>query len=116
VNTNQKYSVWGKILTQADDYNFCQLDSNFTIQNWTIYSRDDQDQSAEFDILVGDTASIASASSIVASAPPTMTTAKSATSSTLTGWTTSVSAGKFVFVKLVSITGDGVDIQVGGLV
>ena len=43
-------------------------------------------------------------SSIVASAPPTMTTAQKATSSTLTGWTTTVNAGDILQVTISSVS------------
>ncbi len=109
-------TIFGNTFTTADEYVLFQIPTAFTISSWTISSTNDSNQSAEFDILTGDTASIASASSITASAKPTMTTAKSATSSTLTGWTTTITAGKWVFVKLLSITGDGVNIQVGGTI
>ena len=109
-------TIFGNTFTEADEYVLFKLPTAFTISSWTISAIDDSNQSAVFDILVGDTASITSASSITASAKPTMTTAKSATGSTLTGWTTTIEAGKFVFIKLESITGDGVNLQVGGTV
>lgn len=73
-----------------------------TITSWSILG--DVSGSIEFDITKTTYASFPTTSSIVASAPPTMTTAQKATSSTLTGWTTTVNAGDILQVTISSVS------------
>ena len=73
-----------------------------TITSWAILG--DQTGSIEFSITKTTYSSFPTASSIVASAPPVITTAQKATSSTLTGWTTEISAGDILSVSISSVT------------
>lgn len=78
--------------------------SNGTINTWTIIG--DQTGSATFAISKCARASYpGSLASIVAAAAPTMSSAATATSSTLTGWTTAVTAGDVIRVTLSSVSG-----------
>jgi len=80
------------------------IPANGTITSWEILG--DQSGSIQFDIwkaaysayppVVGGT--------IVATAPPLVSSASKATSSTLTGWTTSVAAGDILRFKVTSVT------------
>lgn len=71
-----------------------------TITRWTLLA--DQSGDVEFDIFLDPFASYPPTTSIVASAPPELTAADSATSTTLTGWTTSVSVGDVFGYEVVS--------------
>lgn len=79
-----------------------------TINRWTLLG--DQSGSIVVDVFKCDYASFdptttpASGNKITASAPPTISTAKKAQSSTLTGWTTAVSAGDILAFNVNSVT------------
>ena len=73
-----------------------------TITSWSILG--DVSGSITFGITKTTYSSFPTASSIVASAPPTMTTAQKATSSTLTGWTTTINAGDILQVTISSVS------------
>jgi hypothetical protein len=74
-----------------------------TITSWTIIS--DISGSATLDVWKANGAKPTNANSITASAKPTLTSSDYATSSTLTGWTTSVSSGDVFTVELEAISG-----------
>lgn len=83
-----------------------------TINSWTIVS--DVSGSATLDIWKANGAKPTNANSITASAKPTLTSSDFATSSTLTGWTTSVSTGDVFTVELEAISGCGrITLQLG---
>ena len=71
-----------------------------TITGWTLYP--DVSGSAVVDIATDTYAGYPSFTSIVASAPPTLTSAAKAQSSTLTGWTIAVTAGDILRFTLSS--------------
>ena len=82
---------------------------NMTITGWTILSCDAASPTSGSITL--DVWKVAYASypptvsnTITASAKPSVTTATKNTSSTLTGWTTSISAGDTIFVNVDSVT------------
>lgn len=72
-----------------------------TITGWTILS--DISGSAQVTISKGSYSGYPTVSSIVASAPIVLTSAQKATSTTLTGWTTSLSAGDVLSYNLDSV-------------
>jgi hypothetical protein len=83
-----------------------------TITNWTIIS--DISGSATLDVWKANGAKPTNANSIVASAKPTLSSSDFATSSTLTGWTTSVATGDVFTVELESISGcNRITLQLG---
>jgi len=71
-----------------------------TITGWTLYP--DVSGSAVVDIATDTYAGYPTFTSIVASAPPTLTSAAKATSSTLTGWTIAATAGDILRFTLSS--------------
>jgi hypothetical protein len=75
-----------------------------TIQSWKILGN--ASGSAQFDIWIAAFGSSlpTSANSIVASAPPILSSAVTATSSTLTGWTTGFAKGNTVCVSITSLS------------
>lgn len=82
-----------------------------TIDQWTVLA--DQAGDIEFDVFLDAFASYPSTTSIVAAAPPELTAADSATDSTLTGWTTSVTAGDvFGFEVISAATIERVTLQI----
>jgi hypothetical protein len=72
--------------------------------------------SAQWDVKTASSISgIGSTSSIVASAPPVMSSAQQASSTTLTGWTTAVTAGtliQFILTSVVTCTKVTVELQI----
>jgi hypothetical protein len=72
-----------------------------TISKWTIIT--DVSGSATLDIWKANGAKPTNANSITASAKPTITSSEFATSSTLTGWTTSIVTGDVLTVELETI-------------
>jgi hypothetical protein len=79
------------------------LPYNCNIVSWYITS--DVVGSAVFNVkYAASIAGIGSTTSIVAAAPPTLTSAQAATSSTLTGWTTSFVAGNVLEFDLSSVS------------
>jgi hypothetical protein len=86
---------------------------NCTITGWTILA--DQSGSAQITVKKSTYAGFPSTSSIVASAPPVLSSAQKATSSTLTGWTIVASQGDVLEFNLDSVSGCtwiSLDIQV----
>jgi hypothetical protein len=81
---------------------FIQVPYGCTITGWTIIG--DQTGSAVFGVSKGTYAAFPTVSSIVASAPPTLTSAQKATSTTLTGWTTAITGGDILAFTLTSIS------------
>jgi hypothetical protein len=75
---------------------------NYQITSWQIIC--DQNGSIQFDIGTCTFANYPTTSSIVASAPPLVSSAISGQSSTLTGWTTTLAAGGFVQFSITSAT------------
>lgn len=77
-----------------------------TILEWTIGSVDGTSGSIVIDLWVDSHANFPPtvADTITASAKPTVSTATTGQSSTLTGWTTSVTAGRWIFAKVDSCT------------
>lgn len=73
-----------------------------TISEYTLLA--DQTGSIEIDIQKSSYANFPITTSIVASAPPTLTAARKATSSTLTGWTTAISANDILTFTVNSVT------------
>lgn len=74
-----------------------------TITGWEAVSNVGSG-SIQIDIKKSTYAGYPTTSSIVASAPPVITTAQKATSNTLTGWTTSLNEGDWVEFYITSIT------------
>lgn len=97
----------GSVIT-AGLKGFVQIPFSGTIQSWTILSSDAAGPATAGSIVVDlwkvpyASAPPTVANSITASAPPTMTSANKATSSTLTGWATTVTAGDVVAFNVVS--------------
>ena len=76
---------------------------NCTIIGWTLMA--DQSGSVAFNIKsAASVAGIGSTTSIVASAPPALSSAQALDSTTLTGWTTALTAGMLIEFDLTSIT------------
>jgi hypothetical protein len=75
---------------------------NCTITSWTILA--DVSGSCAFTVKGGAYSAFPTTASIVASAKPTLTTAQKATSSTLTGWTTTLNKGAVLEFNLDSVT------------
>ncbi len=74
---------------------------NGVITNWMIVG--DVAGSVAFDIQLGNSGSIPT-SSIVASAPPVVTSSTNGASSTLTGWTTTLTAGQNICVSVTTVS------------
>lgn len=91
----------GAVLTTGSK-GFRQIGFACTIVGWTLLG--DQSGSIAIDIKKSTYASFPTTSSIVASAAPSITTAQKNTSTTLTGWTTSISAGDVVEISVTSVT------------
>lgn len=72
-----------------------------TITRWTLLA--DQPGDVEFDVTLDAFASYPPTTSIVASAPPLLSGVDSDTDSTLTGWTTSVTAGDVFGFEIVGV-------------
>ena len=73
-----------------------------TITGWTLIA--DQSGSASITVKKSTFAGFPTTMSIVASAPPTLTSQQNATSTTLTGWTTAIAAGDVLEFVLASAT------------
>lgn len=80
---------------------FIQVPVNCTITGWTILA--DQSGSCQITIKKSTYAGFPATSSIVASAPPSVTTAQKNTSTALTGWTTTLTAGDILECNLDSV-------------
>jgi hypothetical protein len=81
---------------------FLQIPFDGTITGWTLIA--DVSGSASITVKKGTFSAFPTNSSIVASAPPTLSSAQKATSTTLTGWTTAVAAGDVLEFVLTSAT------------
>lgn len=76
------------------------VDFDCTIESWTLLA--DQSGSIQLDILKSTYANYPTMASIVAAAPPAISAAQKATSSTLTGWTTTIAAGDVLRFSVAS--------------
>lgn len=81
---------------------FIQIPFAGTITGWTLIG--DVSGSASIDVKKSTYAAFPTNTSIVASAPPALSSAQNATSTTLTGWTTAVAAGDVLEFVLSSAT------------
>jgi hypothetical protein len=81
---------------------FLQIPFAGTITGWTLIG--DVSGSASFDIKKSTFASFPTNASIVASAPPALSTQQNATSTALTGWTTAIAVGDVMEFVLSSAT------------
>jgi hypothetical protein len=80
---------------------FIQIPFACTITGWTMIA--DVSGSAQITVSKGTYASFPTLTSIVASLPPVLTSTQKNTSTTLTGWTTSVVAGDIIGFNLDSV-------------
>ncbi len=81
---------------------FLQVNFACTITGWTMLA--DQSGSAQITVKKSTYSGFPTTSSIVASAPPNLSTAQKNTSTTLTGWTTAIAAGDVLEFNLDSVT------------
>jgi hypothetical protein len=81
---------------------FLQIPFAGTITGWTLIA--DQSGSASITVKKSTFAAFPTNSSIVASAPPALSSQQNATSTTLTGWTTAIAAGDVLEFVLASAT------------
>jgi hypothetical protein len=95
-------SIYGAAVPNTGLLGFVQIPFNCTINSWTILMN--ATGSAQFDVQTSTYAGFPTTSSIVASLPPVVTAAQSATSSTLTGWSTTITAGTVVAFYLTSVS------------
>jgi hypothetical protein len=86
----------------AGSKGFLQVPFAGIITGWTLIA--DQSGSASITVKKGTFAGFPTNTSIVASAPPTLSSQQNATSSTLTGWTTAIAAGDVLEFVLASAT------------
>lgn len=96
-------SIYGSTVPNTGLLGFIQMPYSCTITSWTIITNSSSG-SAQFDIKKSNYATYPTTTSIVASAPPAVTTSQKATSSTLTGWTTTVTAGDVIEFYLTSVS------------
>jgi hypothetical protein len=95
-------SIYGSSVPNTGLLGFVQIPFNCTINSWTILMN--VSGSAQFDVQKSTFAGFPTTTSIVASAPPVVTAAQSATNSTL-GWTTTtVTAGDVIAIYLTSVS------------
>jgi hypothetical protein len=80
---------------------FLQVPYDCTIDSWTMIAN--AAGSAVIGVKLSTYAGFPTTSSIVASAPPTLSSAQNATSSTLTGWTTALAKGDVLEFDLSSV-------------
>ncbi len=98
----------GSTLSAASEPEFwLEIPFDCSIIRWTLAG--DTSGTAALDLWVATYAAYlaaapTSANSIVSAAPPTVTAARAAQSSTLTGWTTSLAIGSMIGAKLTSIS------------
>lgn len=78
-----------------------QVPYDCTITGWTMLA--DQSGSAQITVSAGSFSAFPAVASIVAAAPPNLSAAQKATSTTLTGWTASISAGDVLSFNLDSV-------------
>jgi len=79
-----------------------QIPFDCTITGWTLIA--DQSGSAQITVKKASYAGYPTTASIVAAAPPNLSSARKNTSTTLTGWTTAITAGDIVEFVLDSVT------------
>jgi hypothetical protein len=89
----------GEVITTGQK-GYIQCPITGTIDSWTLLA--DQTGSVEFDVFADPFVSFPPTTSIVAAAPPALSAADSDTDSTLTGWTTAVTAGDVFGFEVVS--------------
>jgi len=89
-----------------------QIHDNYEIQEWSISPPADSSGSIELDVLISEAGPTGSNAdwykvftSIVASAPPAITGTDYAEDSTLTGWSKTLAAGRWIKVSVTSCTG-----------
>jgi len=80
---------------------YIQVPYGCTITGWTLVA--DQSGSAQITVKKSTYAGFPTTSSIVASAQPALTSAQKNTSTTLTGWTTAITAGDILEFNLDSV-------------
>lgn len=88
----------------AKVYGDFQVSSAYTIVGWTLLARQ-AGGSAVVEISKNTLANWPTVAAITASAKPTLSAAQKATSTTLTGWTTSLAAGDALTIALNSVSG-----------
>jgi hypothetical protein len=96
-------SIQGSSVPNTGLLNFVQIPYSGTITGWTIITNSSSG-SAQFDVKKSTYSGYPTTSSIVASAPPLVSSAQKATSTTLTGWTTTVTAGDMIEIYLTSVS------------
>jgi hypothetical protein len=89
----------GATVVTVGDKGTIQCPISGTITKWTLLAKPAGD--VEFDVFLDAFGSYPPTTSIVASAPPLLSGADSATDSTLTGWTTAVTAGDVFGFEIV---------------
>lgn len=75
-----------------------------TVAGWLIYAHGAESGSASVEVRMSSNSTRSSFSSIVASAPVVLTATTEASSTTLTGWTTAVPAGRWLRFYLSSVS------------
>jgi hypothetical protein len=92
----------GSVITTGQKYGI-QIPYSGTILGWTIVG-ETASGSVVLDLFKGTYAAFPTLTSITASAKPTVSAARKATSTTLTGWTTSVVKGDYLYVTVDSVS------------
>jgi hypothetical protein len=92
----------GSALPGIGSKGYIQVNFNATITGWTLVA--DLSGSAQITVKKSTYAGFPTTASIVASAPPKLTSAQKNTDSTLTGWTTAIAAGDVLEFNLDSVT------------
>lgn len=80
---------------------YMQVPFGCKVVGWTVLA--DQSGSVQFDVKKSTYSGFPTTSSIVASAPPLLSSAQKNTSTTLTGWTTAISAGDVLEFRITSV-------------
>lgn len=94
----------GSVLTTGPLTRYFRVPFDCTIQSWNIVAN--ASGSIQFDVWVAAYASFPPtvANTITGSAKPILSSARTATSSTLTGWTTSLSKNSYVIINIDSVS------------
>jgi len=101
-----EFFAGGSILQAGGITNSVEVRTAGTIGSWSLFVRaDDGACSVALDILKTSVGSYGAGTSIVAAAAPGMILSKSASSSTLTGWTTAVSVGDVFYARIITLVG-----------
>lgn len=101
------FTAGGSSLQAGGITNSAEARTAGTIASWSLFVRaDDSAATAVVDVFKTSVGSYGSGSSITASAKPALTAQVANSSSTLTGWTTSISVGDVFYAKIVSLTGN----------